>query len=833
MSEEYKLEESNGIGEWKKLYEKVLGFFKIEFKTESLRTPVQILESDLVVDLKKLETLDKYFENKDTKKPETLDEYLKSEASKTKARIIRIYGDVVQLSDDLKLPTLENGSVILIAARRIEIKPGCKIIIDCKENKTFRLVAYAMEMPSKFDIVTSDDRQFEFKIREEYKGRLLSLPIGEFIDIPTFDSIILEKEPFVKILRYSLQIASALFYDDRNVTKSILTWIVEITKSEIGEMKEETKETDDESESHKKVREMYNQAHLLLKQLNILEEREKNKILFVPLLNVDFYKNYVNEFEVVAESYGKEYYRIMGNKHENLEKQAEFTRLLEDCCKMTDMYRRLKDRADDRYKKAHVIMETMKKKLMDKKDAVLKASDEFRIGIEEWKENKELEARTKMVIAVFELAISVGKVVIQPGGIAAFVENIEKTCKSIQEALIAADNMEKLIKTLGDIKDDENVKNVVDVGNKANEINVIKNQLEKNYEDYKSLNDKDEERRKKIESLDADEFAERLKDMDQRGILTKVEWRLIKKSVEDLLKYPIEQKIKGANEYLNRLDELFIFIESFIKANIEERESDNEKFKIELQVQTSESQEKGLQNAINRRELKEDDYENIGLFLFEKLINIKCWMMAYLEKYRCAYHYWSLSESKITLSVMKTISEHKKDQLDIYKDLEDTYSKYRNPIQSSKHPFILPKELVEKFKVNKSVTYEIPLDHEEFKNSERVRLHTFRVFLRGIGNENGNDKISFWISNTDIFYDKDYEGNKYVFEAENTGKLRFRYKINEEDKPLTDAVFDESVYFAPTPFSHWTIELGDDKCDLSELKSIEIELEVKCHFFKF
>ncbi|CAG8552151.1 7899_t:CDS:2 [Acaulospora morrowiae] len=811
MSETYRLKESNGMCEWKKLYDDVLKFFKVEPKPESLRTSVQILESDLVVDLKKLATLDKYF---------------KDDTIETKARIIRIYGDVVQLSDDLEIPSLENGSVILIAARRIEIKPGCKIKIDCKGDKTFRLVAYAMEMPSKFDIVTSDDRQFEFQIYNQYKGRLLSLPSGEFRDIPTFDSIILEKKPFVKVLRYSLQIASALFYDDRNVTKSILTWIVEITKSEIGE----TKETDNESGSHEKVRELYKQVYPLLMQLNILEERKKNEMLFVPLLDMKFYKNHFEVFMNVAKSYGDNYDKIMNKKDEILGKREELTRLLENCRAMTDMHKYLKENAVRRHKNADGVMKTMKKNLVDQKNAVLKASEEFRAGIEEWKENKELEVRKQMLFAIFDLTLSVGKIVTQPGGIVAFVENIQKTYISIKEVLDVADNFEKVVNVIGDVSENEALKQAGDIDSKVQKIVKIQGELKKNYEDYKSLNDKDEKRRENIESLDVDELAERLNNMDQRGILTKVEWRLIKKSMNELLKYPIEQKIKGSNEYLDKLDDLFIFIEAFIKANIEERESRNEISKINHQVQISEINKKGLQNAINTCESKKDDYEEIELFLFEELINIKCWMMTYLEKYRCAYHYWSLCESEITLSVMKTIPEHMRDQADIFGDLENVYYKYRNPVQSSKHPFILPKNLVEKFKVDKSITYEIPLDHNEFQKSERVRLHKFKVFLRGIGSENENDTISLWISNTGLFYDKDCDGNKYVFEAEHTGRLKFRYKINDES-PLVEAVFDKSVYFTPTPFSHWTITLDDDNNrDLSELKSIVIELEVECHF---
>ncbi|CAG8804477.1 10525_t:CDS:1, partial [Gigaspora rosea] len=92
-----------------------------------------VINYDLIVDLNKL------FSNPDIK---------------PNAQIFRIYGNIIKLSSDLTIPPLNGSGVILIAARRIEIKPGCQIIVNCK--KTFRIVIYAKEMTSELEIIAKN-----------------------------------------------------------------------------------------------------------------------------------------------------------------------------------------------------------------------------------------------------------------------------------------------------------------------------------------------------------------------------------------------------------------------------------------------------------------------------------------------------------------------------------------------------------------------------------------------------------------------------------------------------------------------------------------------------
>ncbi|RIB02385.1 hypothetical protein C2G38_885729 [Gigaspora rosea] len=246
-----------------------------------------------------------------------------------------------------------------------------------------------------------------------------------------------------------------------------------------------------------------------------------------------------------------------------------------------------------------------------------------------------------------------------------------------------------------------------------------------------------------------------------------------------ILNYPIEQRIKGANEYKDSLKDLFNYINAYIEANNEKAKSFKEYSRIKLQVEMFKNKEERLIKKIKDYESKQDCYDECAFLLLERFINIKCWMQTYLENYRYAYKYWSLSESEVNLSVKKTTAEHMEDNNKIYQELENTYYKFGGPPQTSMHPISLPTNYTEKFKNDKFITYEISLNHEEFQQCERVRLINFRVFLKGIGKE--DDEISLSISNTNMFNDK-YKNNHYQFISHDIFKV-FKYKV--PDKILT------------------------------------------------
>ncbi|CAG8760717.1 7289_t:CDS:2, partial [Gigaspora rosea] len=560
-----------------------------------------------------------------------------------KARIFRIYGDVVQLSNTLEISPLNGSGAILIVARRIEIGPKCQIIINYK--KFFRIIIYAAEITSGLEIIANND-SYKIEINDSKNvGKLLTIYDGkspEYEDIHTFDNIILKNDSFFKILRYSLNIATALFYDDPRITRSILSWIVRITReSDL----EETKD-------------LYYHALTIFTKLNTIDEKKKNNIQFVPLLDMHIYKERIGEYMKFVKRYEEECRQIL-NDEQKIE--MLFASLM-DHSDSAKMHRDLNEGRKLRYESACELMNKIESELHEKRKYAESAFHGFKDGIKNWLDQQKYEAQKKLIIAIIELSLGIGKIVVQPGGVFSFGETIKKVADSFQEALDGVD-LEKILEITADSDVKEKLAQVNDLNDHVDKIKQIKNELENDFNSVSNLNSNLKKEHGIIESLDIDALAKNLETIDQKGILLSTQWELTRRQMMKLLEFPVKQNIEGAETYLNTLENFFIFIDTYIKAKVQETESSEELLRTSLQAEMS-------------KRKKERDHDEIKLQLIERLINIKFWMMLYLENYLCAFEYWSLSKSEIKLSVIKTFQELEDDIIKIRDELERAYKQF-------------------------------------------------------------------------------------------------------------------------------------------------------------
>ncbi|RIB02715.1 hypothetical protein C2G38_2227106 [Gigaspora rosea] len=739
---------------WKETYNNVLIVFNVpELKTKLWLKDIKDIE---------ISGCDLFFD---------LHEHFSNLNITPKTRIFRIYADVVQLSNTLELTSLNGNGAILIVARRIEIGPKCQLIINYK--KFFRIIIYALETTSELEIVAKNQLNndvdiFKFDNSKDNKnvGKLLNIysdKSHEYKDIHNFDVVILKNHLFLKLLRYSLLIANILFYDEPNITRSILSWIYKITELQSGISEEE--------ESYQMISELYRQALSML-------------------TGVDEFMKYVKFYE-------NKYTRFLKIKDDIAEKRTESELLLENSNDKTTLYEHLEKIEHQRYDSAFKLLKKIENELMDKKNEVNNACEYFKDGIEKWKQQKIHDAQIEMLKAVFSLAVHVGTIIIRPDGIVNIIETIEKTSISVQDALNAADEVKEFANDNKDISE------------KIQEIKQIDEKLQTNYNNAKSLNNNVTTEQKKISSLNINELAQILKQEDRKGIKMKAEWKSTEYVMMKLLDYPIEQGIEGASDYKDSLTNLFNYINVYIEANNEEAKSYKEYSRIKLQVEMFKKKEKRLDKKIDDYKLKND---------------------------QCAYKYWSLSESEVKLSVKKTTAMHIEDNIKLLHELESKYHEFGCPPTPSKHTIRLRANYIKKFKRDKFITCEIPLDYQkfpEFRGYERIRLVNFGVFLNDVGSK--DDEISLYISNTNMFGDR-YKGKYYHFRLESVKGQVFRYRVSDK-QILQNVSFKSDIYVVPTPFSQWTIKLDECKINesmvdpfainLSELSLIEIKLDVE------
>ncbi|CAG8537565.1 13348_t:CDS:2, partial [Dentiscutata heterogama] len=755
MLDKYKLKKlgkelDENLNDWKTLYQNILDAFKIQYNPVSQCAKTEFLVIDLVIDLNKV------FANRE----------------RIEARIIRIFGDVVQIPENLVIRDLDDDyNVILIVARRIEIKPGCRIFVNNEKKDPFRLVIYAMEIPldliieikSIHDTVTN-----KFTSNRECKhiGGMLSMQDGRFEYIKyfeKFDTNILQKKAFNKMLQFSLQIACALFYDEPKITQSILTWIIEITAQSQSEM----------------VKEIYYHGLAVFERFKILKERMErtNQVRFVPPLDKKQYWKYIEAFMKTVNSYEIEYLTLLENRDINKLERKKLKLLLNDCNDAKQMFQRFEEESNNLYQSSYEVIKKAKGDLEKRKEEVINARIAFEDGINEWRRKQKFAAKKQIAIDIFEILLIIGKIIIQSGSIIGLIKTVKDVSNSIQNIfkdifakkimdIFSSDDVEKIEK----LYNPDDATKIMKLNDIIKEIIKSKHEIESYREIAKErTNIKDEDG--EIELLNIDKLAKVLETKDQKGILLSTEWKLIHENIEKLLKLPIDKKIEGAKEYLNSLKNFFLFIDSYIKAKIEETKNKREYSRTQLHVETFKRKENRLKTMIEEFELNQDYYNNIALLLFENLINLRCWIMVYMENYRCAFEYWSLSESKLKLSVIKNFNEYEKD---INNELVEIYKKFNGPPQEFKLEIdVVDGNQIEEFKRNGSVTIDIPLDHPKLSMIDNARLHEFQVFLIGVGSI--NDEISLSINSSNSFFDR-YKGINYKFKTVPRRSQLFTYK---------------------------------------------------------
>ncbi|CAG8501008.1 8178_t:CDS:2, partial [Cetraspora pellucida] len=869
-------DENDKTFNWKELYSNILEKFEIKFVPESIPSElkpskVQIFECDLVINL-----------NDVFKKH-------KNEKNEINAHFIRIYADVVQLSNNssdnpsndsssdnsspgnssldssspdnsssdssssgnspsdsssdnpshnLEIKLTKNHTVILIVARRFEVKQGYQISINFEEGMHFELLIYTKYMPELFaKIEKKDDKQYQLliytasepiskheekdlqihKINSSKIGGLISLhsekskekPILDFKEIPNFDSIILQRKSFIKILRFSLQIAVALSYNDTdttyndtydstNVTQSILKWITDICEK----MKDKP---ENEFEMTKKL---YNNAVTMQKQLKTRNDKENSNFNFVPHLKMKDYKDQMYKLWQFAESYEKRYYEIM--KSESIDKQRleELNDRLLNHKDTAEMHTFLKEAENKKLESA----ENLKKKTEENLQV---SFEKLGTGIDTWLKEQKDSAKKELFFAVVDLSLCIVNVVMSPGNITNAV-NTAKGAIDAAKNVISDMNMKEIenfeTTAQDDIQKGQELFN--NLSSKANKIVDITKKLKSTENTAKDLHVQTKNMISEITSLD-EKIDERL-ETDQKGIMLDIDLEPIKEGVDNLYKFleSIESDIDGAKEYLEALNKYVGFIDKYAKTKIDANEKRDTVLQYEKQEEIDGKIEHRLKERIQTLELETKSRNNeFKLLLFEHLINIRYYMTLFMEKYCHAFRYWSLSESKLELSVLKNFTEI--DVNIMFKDLDDISSSKpqlkRTTIEFDEKIYI------DKFKQDKSVELTIMPDCRKLNKYARLRIHAFRVYLDGAGPE--GEQIALFIRHSGKFSDRDKKNQTYEFMSESS-KRGFEYRVyNGYDHKfdidpkyidLDNIYYDEQdkeYHFTPTPFSQWTISL--------------------------
>ncbi|CAG8800426.1 18911_t:CDS:2, partial [Racocetra fulgida] len=154
--------------------------------------------------------------------------------------------------------------------------------------------------------------------------------------------------------------------------------------------------------------------------------------IFVPRLNMENYENQICKLMKFAKGYENEYKDVLKHEYNNKQKIKELNYKLLDH-NITQMHEILKEKESKRFELAHNLTKETENLLQEKKKYTENALEEFKEGIEDWLKERKHAAQKELFLAIHELSLSIGKAVIQPGGVLNFVDTVKKISKSVQD----------------------------------------------------------------------------------------------------------------------------------------------------------------------------------------------------------------------------------------------------------------------------------------------------------------------------------------------------------------------------------------------------------------
>ncbi|MEA5514723.1 hypothetical protein [Nodularia sp. UHCC 0506] len=736
-------------------------------------------------------------------------------------KVLTIYADVVKIPQDYRLQ-LEGNSIIIIA-RRIEVIDKAEIVLKFPDKQAASLVIYTNEVGGSLKIRALLNQETNPLWTEEInqvtslgfrvayrEGKVSKTDLNSFpANMRTIQS------ELYKQLIISFQYATILAESKKDIACAILAWIKKSTSTWL------------------EMQEIFLQSSALLLDL----KAASGNVPFVPYLSRSQYQELSKAFTDAAESFELEYDNFRNANLDLIQRHKSASLMLGYFTDTENFSQKLIDQAHDNLVNAKQSFSANINRISVQKDKLEKSKKVFEKGLEEWKAKKQREVTFESIKASVEIAaaviglvgsvtiVVVGVVGVAAGGagvpvaaagVAGATGSIAAIGVTVAKAAQGASAIAKVAKAL------EIIIKVVEVLDKAIEA------IAKILEVVETIE-------KAIDKSDLLKQIDQLTDLSNPNLEKSddISWSVFEQEVKVALKMPVDEKVNGAIEYLKELHVLAIYGKAINTSQRTFIELTQQLVRLKLEKEVSEKQVSRIQSYVKELEAGKQPNEEMMQLLYQRYLNVKRWLFVAIENHNAAYKYWALRQPSFVPSIMKRVSELKKDLATIQNDLVSALKRFDpRPQDMEEITCVLSDpEMLEIFKKTGKITWNISLAQPEFEGCNRVRIRTVRAWIDGaISQALAPSKfapITVSLSTSGIFYDR-YKGQKYEFMAT---PLQRQFKYTSTNNIMIDgedAEENKHDYYQPTPFTTWIISLPQAKNAGIDLKGVyQIRLEFK------
>lgn len=769
--------------------------------------------------------------------------------------------DVLDISKDIMIET-----TALVFARRIEVAEGAAIVCDRTEGNSPDIVIFAQEVvdkatgqPAALNLVTiGDDEVMHHGAFQPDPAQLGASGFVWSAQAETPESMsaaeleaayFYEGEPLRLALTSLFQVATLLSTEKPALSISQFRWIASLAQASA------------------ETRDLAAQASAMAITMASIQAANGSALL-VPQLDLDIYAERAAAFMTLLQQRSDQWDEfqsrlLVGQNWSNAAKDAIATRQNEK-----DLIDKLLAQAENTRTQAVYARDIAAKQIVTEKALVTERKIDFDFGIAAWKKDKTIDASVKLVLGVVKIFSQIPAIV-AAGPQMAVMPAVEGAAGLAEVAL----NVGSQIMSSGTKLPKEIEMQTLGPYGKA----VAKPKVDREKQAALITKETQKERKQAQASLtegfktaggggkevfDAAmsivNIAQTAEQMEQqsRALLDSVsdstatafatyevqgldvvtggeqEWDSLLLAIENTFEQiSVLSEVSGGTAYRLEIRRLVIYGKALSQARLAMAQANAQLAEMKWRRIAAENAIAIAKNRLKQLADQTAFDEMFAQLIFGRLLDAKRSIYLAMEAYRRAFQYFALVDEAQSLQLPRITASVDEFDLAIAKisGKELKLQALSQQPQSMKRNVVVDSpDLLEQLKSKGLVTWELEPDNSAFNSFGRVRFNVVRVFAEGLTTA---ADIKVEMATSGLYTDKVPGGSTRRF-ASKAMRRNFVYTNQGEALKI---LFDgdiapryEDDFFAPTPFTIWTLKIesqAGQPIDLSSVTKIRMEFQ--------
>ncbi|KAM7193874.1 hypothetical protein V8F33_007560 [Rhypophila sp. PSN 637] len=445
----------------------------------------------------------------------------------------------------------------------------------------------------------------------------------------------------------------------------------------------------------------------------------------------------------------------------------------------------------------------------------------FEAGVEQYKKDKEAEARKEILKGVFSVVLAIGATVATAGAAA---PGIVAAGAGIASSVAKAASLMQKLKAIY-----EKLKAIFE------KIKPILEKLGEILETSKKMVAMLDKLKKDGQAMDSADALKHGKDSGEVSDVGIAEWQRFNATVSDMQDYLSEYDIAGKREYFLALRFLVISGECYIKTQASVVQKGNDLAILSFQNAMEEKDKQRLA-AMSYSAVTDDKIlDLLKRAMFDRVLALRSFVYADFYTYSLAYNYHALSRgSLLRMSPLKPVVDYLEDAA-ILQGAVASYGS-RALVQARKFTFSSlcgyekAADLAEAFRQSGSIECTIDPQDAQWKGFSRIRMSSARCYLDNVKMAKGGQSLKLQLETSGRFYDRDSlqeDADKLIVPIRafvgDPRKLLFEYRP-QTNEVVTDGLWgQERDYTKHTPLTTWKVSVPGWHADTSLDSSIDID----------